>query len=63
VEAEGLGGFGKAIRKTRELIMNQEPPAIFEPVFQHQDVILRADILQRENQYHKSVMVFGSKRG
>jgi hypothetical protein len=45
VEADGSGGLGEAIRKTRELIMNQEVPAIFEAVFEHQHVIIKADIL------------------
>jgi predicted RecB family nuclease len=52
VEADGSGGLGEAIRKTRELIMNQEVPAIFEAVFEHQDVIVKADILQRRKEDH-----------
>jgi len=52
VEADGSGGLGEAIRKTRELIMNQEVPAIFEAVFGHQDVIVKADILQRRKEGH-----------
>jgi predicted RecB family nuclease len=52
VEVDGSGGLGEAIRKTRELIMNQAVPAIFEAVFEHQDVIVKADILQRRKEDH-----------
>ena len=52
IEADGSGGLGKAIRKTRELVMNPEVPAIFEAVFEHQDVIVKADILQRRKEDH-----------
>jgi predicted RecB family nuclease len=52
VEANGSGGLGEAIRKTRELVMNPEVPAIFEAVFEHQDVIVKADILQRRKEDH-----------
>jgi hypothetical protein len=52
VEADGTGGLGEAIRKTRDLIMNPEVPAIFEAVFEHQDVIVKADILQRRKEDH-----------
>ena len=52
VEVDGSGGLGEAIRKTRELIMNPEVPAIFEAVFEHVDVIVKADILQRRKEDH-----------
>src|SRR6202035_3904632 len=52
VEADGSGGVGEAIRKPRDLIMNQEVPVIFEAVFEHQDVIVKADILQRRKENH-----------
>jgi hypothetical protein len=52
VEADGSDGLGEAIRKTRELIMNQEVPAILEGVFEHQEVIVKADILQRRKEDH-----------
>ena len=37
----------QAIRVTRELIANPEVPAIFEGAFEHRDVFVRVDILQR----------------
>jgi len=37
----------EAIRATRELIGNPEIPAIFEGAFEHRDVFVRVDILQR----------------
>jgi hypothetical protein len=37
----------QAIRMTRELIANPEVPAIFEGAFEHRDVFVRVDILQR----------------
>jgi predicted RecB family nuclease len=37
----------EAIRTTRELIANPEVPAIFEGAFEHGDVFVRVDILQR----------------
>jgi hypothetical protein len=37
----------QAIRATRELIENPEIPAIFEGAFEHEDVFVRVDILQR----------------
>jgi len=37
----------QAIRTTRELSQNPEVPAIFEVAFEHRDVFVRVDILQR----------------
>jgi predicted RecB family nuclease len=37
----------QAIRATRELIINPEVQAIFEGAFEHRDVFVRVDILQR----------------
>ncbi|MGB7439300.1 MAG: hypothetical protein WBR26_05935 [Candidatus Acidiferrum sp.] len=37
----------QAIRTTKELVANPEVPAIFEGVFEHDGVIVRADVLQR----------------
>src|SRR5208283_1553897 len=37
----------QAIRATRELIQNPEIPAIFEGAFEHRDVLVRVDLLQR----------------
>jgi predicted RecB family nuclease len=37
----------QAIRQTRELIANREVPAIFEGAFEHRDVFVRVDLLQR----------------
>jgi uncharacterized protein DUF2779 len=37
----------QAIRATRELLENPEIPAIFEGGFEHDDVLVRVDILQR----------------
>jgi predicted RecB family nuclease len=52
VEADSSGGLGAAIRKTQQLINNPAVPAIFEAVFEHQDVIVKADILQRRKENH-----------
>jgi predicted RecB family nuclease len=40
-------GLADAIRTTRELIANSEIPAIFEGVFEHQNVLVKVDILHR----------------
>ncbi len=37
----------QAIRTTRELVANQDVPAIFEGVFEHDGVLVRADVLHR----------------
>jgi predicted RecB family nuclease len=37
----------QAIRATRELIANPQVPAVFEGAFEHRDVFVRVDILQR----------------
>src|SRR5271170_5509395 len=37
----------QAIRTTRELIGNRDVPAIFEGVFEHQNVLVKVDVLQR----------------
>ena len=42
----------QAIRATRELITNPEVPAIFEGAFEHGDVFVRVDILQRLQDQH-----------
>ena len=40
----------QAIRTTRELLANPEVPAIFEGVFEHDGVLVRADVLQRRGE-------------
>jgi predicted RecB family nuclease len=47
VEVRSDGGLDQAIRDTRELIANREVPAIFEGAFEHKDVLVQVDILQR----------------
>lgn len=47
VEVSSDGGLDQAIRTTRELVANPEVPAIFEGVFEHQNVLVKVDILQR----------------
>lgn len=47
VEVRSDGGLGQAIRTTRDLIANREVPAIFEGVFDHQNVLVKVDVLQR----------------
>ncbi len=49
VEVRSDGGLGQAIRATRELVANPEVPAIFEGVFEHQNVLVRVDVLQRRH--------------
>jgi hypothetical protein len=47
VEIDCSRGLADAIRATRELIANPEIPAIFEGVFEHQNVLVKVDILHR----------------
>jgi hypothetical protein len=47
VEVNGSGSLEQAIRATKELVANPEIPAIFEGTFEHDDVLVRVDILQR----------------
>jgi predicted RecB family nuclease len=37
----------QAIRVTRDLVRNESVPAIFEAVFEHEDVLVKVDVLQR----------------
>jgi hypothetical protein len=46
-EISGNSGIEQAIRTTRELIANQEVPAIFEAAFENGGVLVRVDILHR----------------
>jgi hypothetical protein len=50
VEAPSDGRLDKAIRATRELIANPDVPAIFEGVFEHENVLVKVDVLQRREQ-------------
>ena len=47
VEVDCSRGLADAIRTTRELIANPEISAIFECVFEHQNVLVKVDILHR----------------
>jgi len=47
VEVRCEGGLDAAIRTTRDLLANPEIPAIFEAVFEHQNVLVKLDILHR----------------
>jgi predicted RecB family nuclease len=47
VEVDCSRGLADAIRTTRELVANHEVPAIFEAVFEHQNVLVKVDILHR----------------
>src|SRR5208282_4381919 len=47
VEVDGSSGLDGAIRATRELIANEEVPAIFEGTFENGGVLVRVDMLQR----------------
>jgi predicted RecB family nuclease len=47
VEVDCSRGLGEAIRATRDLVANCEVPAIFEAVFEHQNVLVKVDILHR----------------
>jgi len=47
IEVSSEAGLGEAIRTTRELVANPEVPAIFEAVFEHQNVLVKVDILHR----------------
>jgi len=46
-EVDGRDGLGQAIRATRELVANREVPAIFEGTFEHGNVLVKTDIMQR----------------
>lgn len=52
VVADGSGGLDAAIRNTRNLVANPGVPTIFEGTFEYNDVIVRADILQRRKENH-----------
>jgi hypothetical protein len=43
-------GLDQAIRTTKELVANPEVSAIFEGVFEHDGVLVRADVLQRRGE-------------
>src|SRR5277367_519188 len=47
VEVRSEGGLDQAIRATREIIGNRDVPAIFEGTFEHNDVVVRVDVLHR----------------
>ena len=47
VEVRSERGLDQAIRATRELVANREVPAIFEGVFERQNVLVKVDILHR----------------
>jgi predicted RecB family nuclease len=47
IEVDCSGGLGEAIRATRELVADPDIPAIFEAVFEHQNVLVKVDILNR----------------
>lgn len=47
VEVDCSRGLGDAIRATRELVTNPNVSAIFEAVFEHQNVLVKVDILHR----------------
>ena len=46
VEAEHTE-LDKALQQTKELVANSAIPAIFEATFQHDDVLVRVDVLKR----------------
>jgi Domain of unknown function(DUF2779) len=47
IEVPSVGGLDQAIRATREQVANSDVPAIFEGVFEHENVLVRVDILHR----------------
>lgn len=47
VEVDCSRGLADAMRTTRDLLANPEIPAIFEGVFEHQNVLVKVDILHR----------------
>jgi Domain of unknown function(DUF2779) len=50
VEVDRSGGLEASIRATRELVKNPDVPAIFEAAFEHNDVVVKTDILQRREE-------------
>lgn len=49
VEVDGSRGLEAAIRHTQELVSNAEIPAIFEGTFEHDNTVVKTDILQRRD--------------
>jgi hypothetical protein len=47
VEIPSKGRLDEAIRATRELVANPGVSAIFEGVFEHQNVLVKVDVLER----------------
>src|SRR5205085_2783725 len=52
VEVDASRGLDYALRTTKQLLCNPEIPAIFESAFEHEGVIVKADILQRRKDNH-----------
>jgi Domain of unknown function(DUF2779) len=47
IEVGNQGNLDQAIRATREMVANREVPAIFEGVFEHENVLVKVDVLDR----------------
>ncbi len=52
----------KAVAETKQLIANWEVPALYEAAFEHQGVLIRADILKREDDGFELIEVKASTR-
>ena len=62
VEA-GREELDRAIKTTRELVAKSEVPAIFEATFQHEGVLVRADVLKRSGRSgHRLIEVKSATR-
>jgi predicted RecB family nuclease len=57
VEVRSEGGLDQAIRATRELIANPDVSAIFEGTFEHNGVLVRVDVLQRQGKRWRLIEV------
>lgn len=57
IEVDGLGSLERAVRATKELLANPEVPAIFEGTFQCQGVVVKSDILRRQESHWRLVEV------
>ncbi len=52
----------KAVAETKRLVSNLEIPALYEGAFEHQGVLIRADILRREDEGFSLIEVKASTR-
>jgi len=62
VLVEHQDDLGNALKETQSLLAKPEPGILFEPAFQHQGVLIRADILTKDNRGLGVIEVKSSSR-